>query len=809
MKNLYTLFFVLLTGILTVKAQTNTIANTLPPAENEEQPGTIKGKVITTDGQPAAFVNVTLKEIKKGTITTEDGLFVLHHVKKGNYTLVISHTGLETQEKPVSINTGETLEFNLTLKETSKQLDAVIVEGRRSPNERPVTIGKMPIAPIDLPQSVSIIGQGIIKDQQALRLSDVVKNINGIYLGTTRGNTQEAFFARGYGFGANNMFKNGARVNSGVMPEMSGLDRVEVLKGSAAILYGNVSPGGILNMVTKQPKFNFGGEVSMRMGSYDLFKPAFDIYGPINSNIAYRLNGTFEKANSYRDHVHSKRYYVNPSFLFRLGKRTELVVEGDYLNHEFTPDFGIGSYRDTLISPVGRNTFFGVPWQYAKSQQATTTVSVKHQLNDNWNLNSSLSYQQYKRDYYSIERIQFGKNDDWGRPLNKIGTAENYYVGQVNLNGKFKTGAIVHNLLAGVDADKNRLETKSYNNPTLYDSINLFNPNKFPKRTDMPAADSVVTLAKTPTVRFGAYIQNLISLSDKWKLLAGIRWSYQDAQAVTTTNYRTGVVTKGTLKTDKAFSPRVGLVYKPRPTTAIFASYANSFTTNSGTDIYLQTLKPSIIDQFELGIKNDLLNGKLTFNVTAYRIINQNLAQTAQFTATGQENSNTTIKELTGQTTSDGVEVDVTAHPVTGLNILAGYSYNYMRYTKTDASRKGNFKEGERLVSTPAHTANASVFYTFSTTALKGLKIGATGLYIGDRVGGWNNSISQTQKYDRRIPVEGFVTVDLSAGYTWNNISLLAKVSNLTNTFNYYVHENYSVNPIAPRQFITTVAYRF
>lgn len=811
MKAAYVLIMILLAGVCSLNGQTG--------FDTEEPGGTVKGKVTTADNKPAPFVNIYIRENRKATITTEDGQFILHHIKPGTYTVVVSHTGLETQEKTITIATDEIVDLSLILKEDSKQLDAVIVEGRRSLNDRPVNIGKLSIAPIDLPQGVTIVGQQVIRDQQAMRLSDVIRNVNGVYLGTARAGTQETFFARGYSFGSYNMFKNGARVNSGAMPEMSGLERVEVLKGSAAILYGNVAPGGILNMVTKQPKFNFGGEVSMRAGSYDLFKPAIDIYGPISKNLAYRLNGTYEKANSFRNEVQSTRYYVNPSFLYKLGKNTDLVLEGDYLYHKFTPDFGIGSYNNKTISDVSRNTFFGAPWQYAKTQQATATATVKHRFNDSWNLSSSVSFQQYERDYFSIERIQFGtavpakglKDGDWLRPMGKTKANEDYYVGQINLNGRFKTGNLEHNLLVGVDADKYLTKTTTYGLPNggIYDTLNLFDPSQHKIRTDMPVSSGDSLLVRTPIVRFGAYVQDLISLGEHWKLLAGIRWSIQETDPAKTTNYKKGTVTEANRKTDKAFSPRIGLVYKPVPTTAFFASYSNSFSPNNGLDVNNEALKPSIIDQYEVGMKNDFFNGAFSVNVTAYRIVNQNLAQTAQFLPNGQQNNNTNIKELTGQTTSDGVEVDFAAHPVTGLNLLAGYSYNYMRYTKTDPSKNGNFKEGERLVSTPAHTANASAFYTFPQSALKGVKVGVTALYIGDRVAGWNNTIGQAQDYDRRIPIDGFVTVDISAGYTFRNISLLAKVSNLTNTYNYYVHENYSVNPIAPRQVIATLAYKF
>ena len=168
---------------------------------------------------------------------------------------------------------------------------------------------------------------------------------------------------------------------------------------------------------------------------------------------------------------------------------------------------------------------------------------------------------------------------------------------------------------------------------------------------------------------------------------------------------------------------------------------------------------------------------------------------------------------LSGETTSDGVELDLAAHPVKGLDITAGYSYNFMRFTKTDTTA-GSFKEGERLVNNPAHTANGSIFYTVLSGKMKGFKAGITAVYIGDRFGGWNTDVVKAAgkpfTYRSRIfAVDGFTTVDLTAGYTYKKISLLAKLSNLTNVYNYYVHENYSINPIPPRQLVATVAYKF
>ena len=774
------------------------------PAQN----GQLKGFVKTSDGMPAAQVNVQLKEIRKGTVSGEDGSYVLSKIPAGNYTIIISFVGLQTIQKPVVVTSGESNSLDFELVENETQLAEIVVTANRSVNERVTAIGKLPIKPMDLPQAVVTINETVMKNQQAQRLSDVIKNVNGVYLGTARASTQESFYARGYSFSSTNMFKNGSRVNSGAMPEVSSLESVEILKGGAAILYGNVAPGGVLNMVTKKPKFDFGGEVSVRAGSFNLIKPAVDIYGPISNKIAYRLNGTFESTDSYRDQVSSKRYYVNPSLLFKLGSRTELIVEGDYLKHEFTPDFGIGSLGNTVIPDVPRSAFMGTSWQYNTTQQSTSSVTLKHSINTNWQLNSVVSYQQFQRDYYSVERIQAAANGDWKRPLGRVDTKEKYFTGQVNLNGKFKTGKIEHILLAGVDADRYFTETYNYDvQGKIYDSINILDPNKFTPRTDIPTATRL-TLVETPVNRVGAYVQDLISLTPKIKLLAGVRWSLQESPAATTTYLQKDSAAKGKFQSASAFSPKLGLVYRFKPNTSFFASYSNSFSVNTGLDIYNNVLSPSIIDQYELGVKNIFLDGKLTVNLTAYKIVNNNLAQTAQYDANGLPNNNSNLKELTGQTTSNGVELDITTNFLKGLSVMAGYSYNDMHYTKTPGT-KGSYVTGERLVNTPAHTANASAFYTFSRGALTGLKLGAAVFYVGDRFGGWNNTIDQTQNYSRLIPVDGFTTIDLSAGYSIKRFSLLAKVSNLTNTYNYYVHENYSINPIPPTQFVATVAYKF
>ncbi|MBK8088335.1 MAG: TonB-dependent receptor [Chitinophagaceae bacterium] len=211
----------------------------------------IKGVVTTVDGKAAEHVSILLKEINKGAITLEDGSYRIYNVPAGEYTVIVSFVGLQTIEKKIQVHENEILNSNFILKENAKELNEIVIAYFRSVNDRVTVFGKSAIKPMDLPQAIATVGEAVIKDQQAQRLSDVVKNVNGVYLSTTRASTQESFSARGYGFSSTNMFRNGSRVNSGAMPEVSSLESVEVLKGGAAILYGNVAPGGVLNMVTK------------------------------------------------------------------------------------------------------------------------------------------------------------------------------------------------------------------------------------------------------------------------------------------------------------------------------------------------------------------------------------------------------------------------------------------------------------------------------------------------------------------------------------------------------------------------------
>jgi iron complex outermembrane recepter protein len=783
----------------------------------------LKGIVRTSDGKPAALVNVQLKDTKYGTMTNEFGEYFFYNIPEGKYTIIVSFVGLKTIQTEIEIKKGEPAVNDFVLLENKYELEEIIVKASYTINEKPSSIGKMNIKPMDLPQALTIIGKDVLERQQVLHISDALQNVNGVYLMGTTGGFQEEIAARGFAFGSSNTFKNGVRYNNAVMPEMSAVEKLEFLKGGSAILYGNVTPGGLMNIVTKKPKFEQGGEISFRTGSYDFYKPTLDLYGSLNKKqtVAFRVNTTYEKAGSFRDVVKSERFYINPSFLFKLFSRTELLIQADYLNDTRTPDYGTGAINYEVAN-VSRNIFLGVDWGSINTFQTTANATLTHHFKNNWQLRTTAGYQNYKNDLFAAARPNSNNyfiqaNGTWIRGLQKSKSKEDYYLMQADLTGKFSTGSIEHSLLFGADADmyqtgsttfvttayNNGLSNASIKNKNIYDTINVFDPygNSFTKRSDIPyLAPNLLTTS--PVRRMGVYVQDLISLASKIKLLAGVRYSIQQNERATVDTLAKN--TRGYINayTTKAFSPRLGLVYQPTKTVSIFASYTNNFSPNTGVDTANNPLKPSIIDQYELGTKTDLFNKLLSVNVTGYIIVNSDFS----LAVTNPPASVPNARELVGEVTSKGIEFDIATRSFHGLSFIAGYSYNDTRYTESNGANS-SVKEGDRLRYNPSHTANASLYYAFAdNSSLKGFNLGAGAFYVGDRMAGRNTTA--TNPTYKLMPLPDYTVVDLSAGYSSAKYSVRFKLSNLFDKLSYNVHDDNSVNPIAPRQFSASFSYK-
>lgn len=709
---------------------------------------------------------------------------------------------------------------NDTVKKKAKAIEEVIII--KKINKSLVNAGKSPIKAMDLPQAVAIIDRTIIEQQQILRISDALRNTNGVYVSgasNASGNNQEEYGSRGFTFSGGNTFKNGIRFNGSLIPESASLESIEVLKGSSALLYGNVAPGGILNLETKKPKFQQGGEVSFRASEFDFYKPIIDIYGSLDKSqtAAYRLVTSYETGNSFRDVVSSERFYINPSFLFNLTKKTTFLVEADYLKDSRTPDFGLTTI-DYKVVALPRSTFLNFDWATFDSKQESISATLNHQLNATWQVKGILSYQGFSTNLLSSSRPNSGNltpsspnnnlvqaNGDWVRGVQKADTKQDYTFAEIDVTGNFNTGAIKHAILLGADADRSNTGTLNYATLNYFDKINIYNPSEVIVKNPIYNGATIPilnqnTFADADIKRAGFYIQDFIEVTSKLKVLTGLRYSYLESTTNTTT-YSSGI-TSETKTNDNIISSKFGIVFQPTKTNSIFASYSDSFVLNTGTDKNFQALPHSTINQYEIGIKNELFKGRLNANITGYSINFGNLAQT-DFS---NGNINTNIKELAGSYTSKGIEIDISGN-FKNIRAMAGYSFNETKYTKSNI-----YDKGTQLRFAPKNTANASLFYIFENSKLKGLEIGVQSVYIGKILGGRlrpNNASTPAELARKPISVDGFLQFDASVGYTTNAFSIRAKLSNIGNVTSYYVYDDNTVTPIAPRMISTTVTYKF
>ena len=709
---------------------------------------------------------------------------------------------------------------NDTIKKKAKAIEEVVII--KKINKGLVNAGKSPIKAMDLPQAVAIIDRTTIEQQQILRISDALRNTNGVYVSgasNASGNNQEEFGSRGFTFSGGNTFKNGIRFNGSLIPESASLESIEVLKGSSALLYGNVAPGGILNLETKKPKFQQGGEVSFRASEFDFYKPIIDIYGSLDKSqtAAYRFVTSYETGNSFRDNVSSERFYINPSFLFNLTKKTNLLVEADYLKDSRTPDFGLTTI-DYKVVALPRSTFLNFDWATFDSKQESISATLNHQLNATWQVKGILSYQGFSTNLLSSLRPNSGNltpsapnnnlvqaNGDWVRGVQKADTKQDYTFAEIDVTGNFNTGAIKHEILLGADADRSNTGTLNYATINYFDKINIYNPSEVIGKNPIYNGATIPilnqnTFADADIKRAGFYIQDFIEVTSKLKVLTGLRYSYLESITNTTT-YSSGI-TSETKTNDNIISSKLGIVFQPTKTNSIFASYSDSFVLNTGTDKNFQALPHSTINQYEIGLKNELFKGRLNANITGYIINFGNLAQT-DFS---NGNINTNIKELAGSYTSKGIEIDISGN-FKNIRAMAGYSFNETKYTKSNI-----YDKGTQLRFAPKNTANASLFYTFENSKLKGLEIGVQSVYIGKILGGRlrpNNASTPAELARKPISVDGFLQFDASVGFTTNTFSIRAKLSNIGNVTSYYVYDDNTVTPIAPRMISTTVTYKF
>ncbi|MEJ1935363.1 TonB-dependent receptor plug domain-containing protein, partial [Nostoc sp. NIES-2111] len=311
----------------------------------------------------------------------------------------------------------------------------------------------------DIPQAIQVIPQQVLEDQKAQRLNDVLRNVAGVSPQNSSVNSFDQFIIRGFG---SETTRNGLRdtTNSEVSSALTNVERIEVLKGPASVLYGQGSPGGTINIVTKQPLSEPFYNLETTIGNYDFYSGALDFSGPLNDTktFLYRLNASVQKSGSFVDFVNVDSYFVSPVFTWQIGKNTTLTLETEYVDTEQKNYTGLPAEGTVLSNPNGKipiNRFIGERSDFYRRSVFRIGYNFEHRFSENWKLQNA--FRASFRTYDLLNTFPLGLSDD-GRFLNRGGiqsqnndggqfrdvyNLDNYFV------GKFNTGSIQHELVAG------------------------------------------------------------------------------------------------------------------------------------------------------------------------------------------------------------------------------------------------------------------------------------------------------------------------------------------------------------------------
>lgn len=630
-------------------------------------------------------------------------------------------------------------------------------QGYRVPRAESTTRTDTPLR--DIPANLQVIPRQILEDQAGTRVDDALRNVSGITFGNSFGGRLSQFTGRGFPV---TQFRNGLlegsstgalfRFNSLTSVEIADIEQIEVLKGPASVLFGQVEPGAVINYVSKKPLFRPYYNASLAVGSYGFFRPTFDFSDRLdpNGNVSYRLNVAVERAESFRDFVNTDRIFIAPSLAWKISPRTTLTFEGSLLKDERPIDRGLVALgRGVPNVPISR--YLGPGSEPNEFDEKRAYLYLDHQFSDRLSLRSTLRVTQSQE--LRPLTVQAGnlRPDNRTVPLNSstIDQLFETYTWRNDLIGQFNTGSIKHTLLAGIELTK--ISGWFNNNLTgTVSPIDLFNPDysrvvisPLRRRPELDYTNDVKTL--------GIYLQNQIDLLDNLKLVVGGRFDSYDQEEL-----RPNAPNLSIRQTGTAFSPNVGLVYQPSRTVAFYTNYARSFQPQIGRDLDGQTFEPERGTQYEIGVKADLIPGRLSATLAGYKITKTNVLTS--------DPRDQTFSIQVGEQRSQGIELDVVGEVLPGWNVIASYAY-----TDAEIARDNRFASGNRLVNIPFNTASLWTTYTLQSGSLKGLGLGAGVFFVDNRSGDLANSF-EVPSYARVDASIFYNTGRFRAGLNFKNL---------------------------------------
>jgi iron complex outermembrane recepter protein len=649
-----------------------------------------------------------------------------------------------------------------------KVLDSVEISAFLSASfTKPIsfTATKTPTPVIDIPQSISSITRELIDDQMDFTLKDAVTdaaNVND-YSG------YDEYTIRGF-LAENPRCINGLRGYNATYTSLLllNIESVDILKGPAAVLYGNTDPGGTVNLTTKKPLPDAYGEISLFGGSWDHFRAAGDFSGPLNKSksILYRLNAGYDQSNGFQNQYYAKSYQVAPSFAFTPSKNLQINVDfslcqvNTILNRGQP---GLESGNVLYATPI--NITVSQPGDYLHQQDLASMVSIAWKISDKWSFHSAyLNYQATQNvaehgldSYIDNDSVNlYYKKWNLNTSTNSI---SNYF------NYQFHIGSTEHNAMFGydyieTDGDVNQ---SNYENPSLFGKgsgiVGTFNL-LHPVYNQEPASDYQLSARSTGNVDLGDYYTQGIYLQDqisfkKMNILLGIRREY----------YRTDADEGDSSPTvDNVWLPRIGLVYGITSNLHIYGVYSRGFDPYESSNtlaIFNEPFKPITSELYEIGLKAEMLKGKLFGTISFYQLSVYNVAVNAN------DPSNPDLFVQRGEDQARGIEMELNGNILPNFQVHLAYAYNKAKVKESEIKNDiGMLKENA-----PVNSSNGFFKYSFLKGPLDRISI----------VAGYNQ-VGKRNTLDRSVQLPGYFTLQAGINYEWHPLTLSFLLDNITNT---------------------------
>ena len=807
----------------------------------------VRGRVTDTQGNPLLGVSVILEGTTKGASTNEKGLYEIHRVPVGEQTFVFSSMGYQTVKQVFEVTpnpSGTHTHLNVSLQEEAQQLQEVEIIGRRESsykNTSSFSGTKTATAIRDIPQTINYVTKEVILDQGASTVNDVVKNVSGVSQYTTYNDFSIRGFRTTGNRNSGNLL-NGMRTQTSLWSasSLANIERVEVIKGPAAALFGNAAPGGIINRVTKKPLLQRQHTVSVNTGSWGTLKTYGDFTGPLNESksLLYRLNLGYETTDGYRDLQGRNTLTIAPSFSFIPNEKTRFNVDITYYRLDGKVDRGQTIFGDADLYSVPITRSLSATNDFLRETQMNISLGLTHKITDNLSFNSTYLNSSYSEDlrehnqansYYMQQQGKANTGDPTKILMQALLRQRTFRNNSFNnyFNYNFTTGLVKHTLLVGYDYFqvellpgasqltaggyllKNGKTTTTFNparlNTYVVDANNnpvtnvaVFDLNKPTTGNVMKETGKYIfTSGNTkPTLQtsHGVYLQEQLEVSIV-KLLLGLRKEF----FMDYINYKENNEEK---IEQQALIPRVGLVITANDNINFYSTWMKGFepqtaAIQSDPDRYGGPFDPVYSELYEMGVKTDWFNNRLSATASVFKIIQQNSLYDAFPAVIGKPD----LKMQIGEEESNGFEFDLAGEITPNWSILANYAYIDARITKTAQNNEKDFDM--QRPSTPRHSGNIWTKYIITEGPLKHLGFGAGYNFVTERYG-------QVGRRTNTTVYPGYGLVNAVLYYKINQIQLQLNLNNVLNQTHWVGgYDKLRSFPGAPRNINASVTYKF